>query len=94
MDIGINSVLSALELRDVTLARAEDEVSREMALRVPISYRALSHLQMAAERGGEGEQLADSVATVAPRTAADPPAFPVSDQAQLRVVGNSPHRSY
>ena len=49
MDMGINSVLSMLQLRDVTLARAEDEVSREIALRVPTSYRALTRLQIAAE---------------------------------------------
>ena len=55
MDFGINSALSLLELRDVTLARAEDEVSREIAVRVPVSYKALTDLQMAA-RAREGDE--------------------------------------
>lgn len=54
MDIGINSGLSLLELRDMTLARAEDEVAREIALRIPVSYRAVSELKLAArEQAGE-----------------------------------------
>jgi hypothetical protein len=35
MDMGINSALTLLQLRDVTLARAEEEISREMVLRLP-----------------------------------------------------------
>jgi hypothetical protein len=52
MDIGINSALSLLELRDVTLARAEDEVSREIVIRLPVSDRAMQDLQEAAGTGG------------------------------------------
>ena len=59
LDIGMNSALSLLELRDVTLARAEDEVSREIALRVPVSDRALTDLQMAA-RARENQQYAEA----------------------------------
>jgi hypothetical protein len=55
LDFGLNSVLSLLEFRDVTLARAEDEVSREIALRVPVSYKALTDLQVAA-RSREGAE--------------------------------------
>jgi hypothetical protein len=47
MDFGVSSALSMLELRDVTLARAEDEVSREIALRIPVSSKALTNLQLA-----------------------------------------------
>jgi hypothetical protein len=36
-DIAINSALSLLQLRDVVLARAEDEVGREIVLRIPES---------------------------------------------------------
>jgi hypothetical protein len=36
-DAIINSVMTLLEFRDVTLARAEDEVSRELVLRIPVS---------------------------------------------------------
>ena len=37
MDIAINSGLALLELRDVTLARAEEETAREIVLRIPRS---------------------------------------------------------
>ncbi len=59
VDIGVNSALSLLELRDVTLARAEDEVSREIALRVPVSDKALTDLQIAA-RARENQQYAEA----------------------------------
>jgi len=59
LDIGVNSALSLLELRDVTLARAEDEVSREIALRVPVSDKTLIDLQMAA-RAHENKQYVEA----------------------------------
>jgi hypothetical protein len=42
IDIGINSVLNLLELRDITLARAEYEVGREIVLRLPVAERNVS----------------------------------------------------
>lgn len=59
VDIGLNSALSLLELRDVTLARAEDEVSREIALRLPVADKTVSDLQMAA-RAREDEQYVEA----------------------------------
>jgi hypothetical protein len=50
VDFGVNSALSLLELRDITLARAEDEVAREIARRVPMSDKALTDLQQAARK--------------------------------------------
>lgn len=44
MDIGINSALTLLQLRDVNLARAEDEVGREIALRLPMAERNVATL--------------------------------------------------
>lgn len=44
LDIAINSGLSLLELRDVTLARAEEEDAREIALRLPRSAKLKSEL--------------------------------------------------
>jgi len=38
-DILVNSVMTLLEFRDVTLARAEEEVSRELVLRIPVSEK-------------------------------------------------------
>ena len=43
-DIAVNSVLTLLEFRDVTLARAEEEVSRELVLRIPISEKLKAQL--------------------------------------------------
>jgi Putative bacterial lipoprotein (DUF799) len=39
VDIAINSALNVLELRDITLARAENEVGREIVLRLPVAER-------------------------------------------------------
>jgi putative lipoprotein DUF799 len=44
MDVAINSGLSLLELRDVTLARAEEENAREIVLRIPRSTRLENEL--------------------------------------------------
>lgn len=44
MDIGINSALTLLQLRDVNLARAEDEVGREITLRLPIAEKNIATL--------------------------------------------------
>lgn len=56
-DIAVNSLMTILEFRDVTLARAEDEVSRELVLRIPrseklrteMARRALEHAEQAEE---------------------------------------------
>src|ERR1700730_4258613 len=42
IDIVINSALNVLELRDITLARAENEVGREIVLRLPVAERNVS----------------------------------------------------
>ena len=44
LDVAINSGLSLLELRDVTLARAEEEATREIALRIPQSQKLINGL--------------------------------------------------
>ena len=44
VDIAINSGLALLELRDVSLARAEEEDAREIVLRIPRSERLKSQL--------------------------------------------------
>jgi hypothetical protein len=55
MDIAINSGLSLLELRDVTLARAEEEDAREIVLRLPRSEKLKDELIEAARRHDELE---------------------------------------
>lgn len=44
IDIVIQSVLSLLKFRDISLARAEYEVGRETVLRIPIAQRNVSEL--------------------------------------------------
>jgi hypothetical protein len=61
MDIGINSVLTLLQLRDVTLARAEEEISREIVLRLPRAERNVSAL-VADAQGGLSDQADRHVA--------------------------------
>jgi hypothetical protein len=47
-DIIVNSALTLLDFRDVTLARAEDEVSRELVLRIPVSEKLRQQMADAA----------------------------------------------
>jgi hypothetical protein len=44
VDMGINSALTLLQLRDVVLARAEEDVSREIVLRLPVAERNVATL--------------------------------------------------
>lgn len=63
IDMGINSVLTLLQLRDVNLARAEEEVSREIVLRLPIAERNVETLTAHVGTGQSqpgGEQLVHS----------------------------------
>lgn len=57
-DFAINAALSLLQFRDVTLARAEEEVSRELVLGLPVAYKlkaemATRALERRGSRGGE-----------------------------------------
>jgi hypothetical protein len=61
VDIAINSGLSLLELRDVTLARAEEEDAREIVLRIPRSEKLKSELIEEARRLDELEASASDV---------------------------------
>jgi hypothetical protein len=72
IDIAINSGLTLLELRDVTLARAEEEDTREIVLRIPRSSRLEAQLI-------EEAQSADFVtAERSPRAPVNLVALPVS----------------
>jgi hypothetical protein len=61
MDIALNSVLALLQLRDVTLARAEEEVTREISLRLPTSKRNIEDpvWSLAAYHPTSGSQCAE-----------------------------------
>lgn len=47
-DIAINSAQNVLQLRDVNLARSEEETCREIVLRIPISQQLIERNRMAA----------------------------------------------
>jgi hypothetical protein len=50
IDMAINSVLSLIHLRDISLARTEYEVGREIVLRLPTAQRNISEFQAAAKK--------------------------------------------
>jgi hypothetical protein len=51
IDIAINSALNVLELRDITLARAEYEVGREIVMRLPVADRNVADFKTEASEG-------------------------------------------
>jgi Putative lipoprotein GNA1162-like len=56
MDIAINSAESLLQLRDIQLARSEEEVCRELVLRIPVSENLrLQIARQALETDAENE---------------------------------------
>ena len=63
IDMIINSVLSLIHLRDISLARTEYEVGREIVLRLPKAERNISELQAAAKEGTRGLDSSSSRAT-------------------------------
>jgi len=77
MDIAINSGLSLLELRDVTLARAEEEDAREIVMRLPRSEKLRSQLiEEARTRQSELELDAGDAGSAAAFLPADSVALP------------------
>jgi hypothetical protein len=90
IDIGVNSALSILQLRDVTLARTEDEVSREIALRVPVSDKALAHLQMAVRGHEDGQYIEASgpqTGYIIPARTAEAADGPLNRNSLSEIVG-------
>ncbi len=63
MDIMINSVESLLQLRDVVLARSEEEVCGEIVLRIPISERLRLEIARQALAGYGKTRVASRVST-------------------------------
>jgi hypothetical protein len=55
-DIVINSAEALLQLRDVELARSEEEVARELVLRIPVSQKLRAQMARSAiDRADESE---------------------------------------
>ncbi len=59
-DIAINSAEALLQLRDVQLARSEEEVSREIVLRIPVSESLRLEIAQNALEMSEGEDTSKS----------------------------------
>jgi len=73
-DIAINSALALLQLRDVVLARSEDEVCREIVLRIPESEALRGRLmEEARERYIEAQKSTTPSTMINPPRGVDPP---------------------
>lgn len=64
IDIGINSVLSLIHLRDISLARTEYEVGREIVLRLPRAQQNISEFLVATKKETRGLDSNASQATI------------------------------
>lgn len=65
-DILINSAMTLLDFRDVTLARAEDEVSRELVLRIPVSDKLREQMANAAVSHANAVEAEEQEADLTP----------------------------
>jgi hypothetical protein len=65
-DIIVNSAMTLLDFRDVALARAEDEVSRELVLRIPVSEKLKQQMADAAVAHANEVEASQLEATVPP----------------------------
>jgi hypothetical protein len=77
MDIVINSAETLLRLRDIVLARSEEEVCREIVLRVPVSER------LRLEIAQQALEMDDSEAAFAPTNEPEPTATEARTQGQM-----------
>ncbi len=81
-DILINSAESLLQLRDIELARSEQEVCRELVLRIPVSQNLrLQIARQALEIDARDENSAMPVAMTTASREASPPSQPPSIEA-------------
>ena len=69
-DIVINSAENFLQLRDVILARAEEETCREIVHRVPVSQKLKAHIE---QRALDGAEEADPTSATKPASLSESP---------------------
>ena len=69
VDFVINSISSLIHLRDITLARTEYEVGREIVIRLPKAERNVSELRGAAKEGTRGLDSSSARATTSQESA-------------------------
>jgi hypothetical protein len=80
IDIGINSVLTLIDLRDLRLARAEYEVGREIVMRLPSAQVNISNLQKAAvqnERALDAESVAHTTSQLTAQSSTEASHFAI-----------------
>jgi len=65
-DILVNSAMTLLDFRDVTLARAEEEVSRELVIRIPTSEKLKQQIEVAAIAHADAVEAAQLEADLSP----------------------------
>jgi len=65
IDIGLNSVLTLFDLRDIKLARAENEVGRELVLGLPRAQRNIAEFLAVPQEGTRGLASSGSQASMA-----------------------------
>jgi hypothetical protein len=63
-DILINSAANVLQLRDILLARAEEETCREIVHRVPVSQELKQRIAQRALDGAEEADVADPASAI------------------------------
>jgi hypothetical protein len=69
-DIVINSAENVLQLRDIILARAEEETCREIVHRVPVSQELKSRIE---QRALDDAEEADPVPATKPASLSESP---------------------
>jgi len=67
-DFLINSALTLLDFRDVALARAEEEVSRELVLRIPVSEKLKEQIAAGAIHHADEVESQEQEADLRPET--------------------------
>ena len=69
-DIVINSAENVLQLRDILLARAEEETCREIVHRVPVSQELKARIE---QRALDDAEEADPVSATSPASLSESP---------------------
>lgn len=91
IDIAINSALTLLQLRDIALARAEEEITREMVLRLPPAKHNREILM--AQANAHAEQNSEQRIAKAPEPLSQDQATATLDRVQAALDSVSEEKS-
>ena len=90
-DFLINSALTLLDFRDVALARAEEEVSRELVLRIPVSEKLKEQLAAAAIQHADEVESQELETDLGPRMQEKTPTAGLFASSAARPADDSSH---